>query len=224
MTEDFSFAAHADSFDEHIRSSIPSYDSLIKKCIGLSRRFVQPDTTVIDVGCSTGRLLASIRQENRRQNVTYIGIDIEEQFNTHWLPIQAGNIRFEASDARTFASFENISLACSIFTLQFIPPRDKRVVLRNMYAGLVEGGALIIAEKILASTSRIQDALTFPYLDYKREQGFSPAEILDKERNLRGQMTLWTRDELVTLLRETGFRELEPIWESFPFTALLALR
>jgi hypothetical protein len=63
----------------------------------------------------------------------------------------------------------------------------------------VPGGALMIAEKILATTARFQDALTFPDYDFKQEQGFSAAEILEKERQLRGQMTLGTAKEIVDL-------------------------
>jgi tRNA (cmo5U34)-methyltransferase len=82
----------------------------------------------------------------------------------------------------------------------------------------------MIAEKVLASSARLQDALTFPYYDYKLERGFSAAEILDKERNLRGQMTLWTASELGQALRCAGFREIEPMWACFPFVGLLAIK
>jgi tRNA (cmo5U34)-methyltransferase len=86
------------------------------------------------------------------------------------------------------------------------------------------GGAVIIAEKVLATNSRFQDALTFPYYDGKLQNGFSPQEILDKERSLRGQMTLWTEAELKAALCESGFREVQLIWANFPFVALLAVK
>jgi tRNA (cmo5U34)-methyltransferase len=60
-----------------------------------------------------------------------------------------------------------------LFTLQFIPPRDKLPLLRQIYNELVEGGALLSAEKTLAQTSRVQAAWTFCYYDQKLENGFS---------------------------------------------------
>jgi len=101
---------------------------------------------------------------------------------------------------------------------------DKLPLLRRIYGGLVEGGALIIAEKTLAETSRVQDACTFPYYDYKLVRGFSAQEILDKERQLRGRMTLWTERELRAALRRVGFCELQSFWRSHMFAGYLALK
>ena len=44
---------------------------------------------------------------------------------------------------------------------------------------------MIIAEKVFASTARLQDALTFPYYDFKLVNGFTAQDILDKERYRR---------------------------------------
>ena len=116
-----------------------------------------------------------------------------------------------------------MSYVTSLFTLQFIPEPDKLPVLERIHAGLRPGGALLIAEKELASSARLQDVLTFPYYDFKRKS-FRADEILDKERSLRGQMTLWSEEELRSHLAEVGFKEMEPIWDRFPFIAFLALK
>jgi tRNA (cmo5U34)-methyltransferase len=225
--KDFSFGDHAPGFDSHIRASIPGYkDGLLPVCVGLSRRFVQSDTKVIDVGCSTGHLLASIQKSNSasRASVQHVGLDCEAKFGEHWKRQTARNLEFRVCDARTYEGFENVSLALSLFTIQFIRSVDKLPLLSRIHAGLVDGGALIIAEKTLAETARLQDALTFPYYDFKLERGFTPEQILDKERSLRGQMTLWTETELRAALNRVGFREIEPIWRSFMFVGLLALK
>jgi tRNA (cmo5U34)-methyltransferase len=186
---DFSFQDHAKDFDDHISRSIPGYDELVRTCVRLSRRFVQPGTTVVDVGCSTGHLLASIQESNKaaRPDVNYVGIDCVPDFSVHWGRLESENIHFEVCDARSYQGFKNLSLAYSQFTIQFIRSLDKMPLLRRIYDGLVVGGALIIAEKTLADTARLQDALAFPYYDYKLEQGFSEKDLLDKERSLRGR-------------------------------------
>ena len=223
---DFSFQDHAKDFDDHIERSIPCYHELVQTCVRLSRRFVQPGTTVVDVGCSTGHLLASIQESNKvaRPDINYAGVDCVPDFSVHWGRLENENVRFEVCDARSYLGFKNVSLAYSLFTIQFIRPADKMCLLRRIYDGLVDGGALIIAEKTLADTARLQDAMAFPYYDFKLEQGFSEKELLDKERSLRGLMNLWTEAELKQALRRVGFREIEPIWRNFAFIGILALK
>jgi tRNA (cmo5U34)-methyltransferase len=162
---DFSFAAHARGFDQHIQESIPGLEILRAMSAEFSRYFVQNETKVVDIGCSTGALLRSIRDKNEpsRRSVNYLGIDEVQNFREHWRGRRAANLRFEVRDARSFDGFENMSLVCSHFTLQFIPERDRPALLRRVYEGLNDGGALIMAEKVLAKSAKFQDMLTFPF-------------------------------------------------------------
>jgi tRNA (cmo5U34)-methyltransferase len=222
---DFAFADYTEKFDEHISPSIPGYPLLRGQCAGLSRRFIQRGTNVIDIGCTTGTLLRSVRDANQpaRPGVRYVGIDIEPKFSSHWRANEASDVAFAVKDARSYEGFEDLSVALCLFTIQFLAPRDKVGVLQKVYDGLVPGGALLIAEKVLATSARFQDALTFDYYDFKRRT-FSADKILDKERSLCGFMTCWTENELTAALRKVGFAEMQTIWMSFPFKAVLALK
>jgi hypothetical protein len=51
---DFSFAAYADDSDRHIGGSIRGYDNLREDCVALSQYFIQKDSVVLDIGCSSG--------------------------------------------------------------------------------------------------------------------------------------------------------------------------
>ena len=224
-TSNFSFAEHHAAFDDHKERSIPGYKELASCFADLSSRFVQDDTQVVDYGCSTGRFLATVRESNRslRSNVRYVGIDIEEAFRKHWAELITTDCTFEVGDVRD-SNHANISLACSLFVVQFLPSWSKVGFLRRVCDGLVPGGALMIAEKQLATTGRMQDALAFQYYDFKQSNGFSAAEILEKERQLRGQMTLWTMKEMQDILKSSGFRDIQTVWERFPFVGAIALK
>jgi tRNA (cmo5U34)-methyltransferase len=223
----FSFAAHARDFDQHIEASIPGLQQLRSMSVGLSRRFIQNGTTVIDIGCSTGALLSSIRSANQlaRPFACYVGIDAEAAFSRNWRERRGANISFCIGDARSFDGFDNLSLVTSLFTLQFVPERDKPALLRRIYNGLLDGGALIVAEKVLANSARFQDLLTFGYYDAKLQQ-FTEKEILDKERSLRGQMFLWSNPELGTALCNAGFRpeDIQSFWQNYLFVGTLAVK
>jgi tRNA (cmo5U34)-methyltransferase len=222
---DFSFGKMAPAFGKHIEASIPGYRSqLVPDCVRQSVRFVQPGTNVYDVGCSTGHLLARVRRaiNETRPGVKYIGIDREPDFGMYWNRLARHNLSFEVRNALGY-DFEEASLIYSLFTLQFVPPKDKLDLIRRMFDGLVEGAALIIAEKTLAETARLQEAMHSGYYEYKRSR-FTADEILEKERSLRGFMTLWTEAELRAALNESGFREMSPIWRASSFVAYLALK
>ena len=223
--EDFSFAAQAPAFQNHISRSIPGYDDLLDQCRALSRRFVRTETRVIDIGCSTGHFIAGLAEHNvKRSDVSFIGLDIESRFGETWKGFSLPNLRFLIEDIRYFSGYSESSLVSSFFTLQFLREGDRLPLLRRINDGLIEGGALIIAEKILANTSRLQDALTFPYYDFKIANGFTAEEVLNKERMLRGQMTTWKQVELEKALLVAGFPEVQLIWCNFPFVAFLAIK
>lgn len=227
MVLDFSFRDHVADFDQHIAASIPGYGELRAECASLSRRFVESDTTVIDIGCTTGSLLADIRRANEqaRPRARYIGIDLVPEFEQHWRARRAHNLNFQTTDALSFNGYEQMSLAVSLFTVQFLPERRKHELLGRIHRGLVDGGALIIAEKVMANTGRFQEALTFDYYDFKAKR-FTAAEILEKERQLRGQMRLWTEQELVETLLEAGFKceRLQRFFQRQLFIAYMAIK
>jgi tRNA (cmo5U34)-methyltransferase len=217
----FSFAEHATGFDEHIEASIPDLEGLRSRMTDFSRYFVQDGTTVVDIGCSTGRLIRRIRRANEdRLAVKYIGIDNEPAFAERWRELGDESIQFENCDARSF-DFQNTSLVCSSFTLQFVREGDRLPLLRRIHDGLVEGGGLMISEKILASESIFQDMMTSTYYGFKRKS-FSGDEILDKEQSLRGQMRPWRMERLLLALREAGFQALQHFWQQFLFVGILA--
>lgn len=222
---DFSFAEHAPTFEAHIHNSIPSDDRRRWWMLKLGRCYVQPGTRVIDVGCSTGADLVSIRDDIQpsRPDVDYIGIDLENGFAPQWREREAPNLKFEVCDALKFNRFNNMSLALSSFALQFIPERHKIGLLQRVHDGLVEGGALLIAEKSLAASAAIQDAVTFGYYDHKRER-FTAAEILDKEASLRGFMRPWTKAQLTAALLSVGFVEIDTFWQDGPFVGIVAVK
>jgi tRNA (cmo5U34)-methyltransferase len=219
IVRDFPFDEYARDFDRHIQDSIRGLDDLRDDCVAFSRYHVQSGTTVIDIGCSTGALLRSIRDANEpsRPSVSYIGIDVEPKYDVHWRARRADNVQFEVRDARSFV-FENVSFACSLFTLQFIPERDRLSLLRRVYAGLNEGGVLIIAEKVHANSARFHDMLRSVYYDFKR-RSFTAEQILDKERSLRGQMILWDEARWEDALHEAGFQLEGYFWQNHLFVA-----
>lgn len=222
---DFSFGAMAPEFDDHISQSIRGYQHLRNDCVGLSQHFIQPDSKVLDIGCSSGEFLRSVRDYNQRRysSTEYVGLDIENNFQDQWQQRKAENITFRKGDIRDYAGYENLSVVFSLFTLQFILERDRLPLVKRIYDGLNDGGALILSEKVHAKNAKIQDMLTFLYYDFKRNS-FSPDEILNKEKSIRDQMHLWSEYKIFEMLRSAGFasNNLQLFWRNHLFIGVLA--
>ena len=79
---DFTFAHRQEGFDEHIDWSIRGYSNLLGDVISFSRYFVEDNTNVVDIGCSTGKTTEKMLLHNKDhcKNATYVGIEIAKGF------------------------------------------------------------------------------------------------------------------------------------------------
>jgi len=78
----FTFATSKEKFDHHIELSIRGYINLWSDVLSLSKYFVEDYTEVVDLGCSTGKLLKAMIKQNKEHipQARYTGIEIEEEF------------------------------------------------------------------------------------------------------------------------------------------------
>ena len=226
---DFTFAHREEGFDEHIEKSIRGYSHLIEDVVSLSRYFVEDETNVIDIGCSTGKMTKALIDYNldHSQEAKYIGLEIAEGFEKDLDKRKKelsyyDYVQFLSEDDRWY-EYSNCSLVTSIFTLQFMPKTDRRELLQNIYNGLNEGGAFIFAEKTICENALVQDMITFNYYDYKRKS-FDTEDIMDKERTLRHMMKPNTWDEIENMLLSVGFSVIQPFWRNHAFVGAIAIK
>ena len=228
---DFTFAHREEGFDEHIEKSIRGYSNLMEDVISLSRYFVEDDTNIVDIGCSTGKNTKAMMEYNKDHSpeAKYIGIEIADGFeqdlkNRTKELNTAGftNVEFIMKDVRKF-QITNANLITSIFTLQFMPKRDRKQVISGIYSGLNDGGAFIFAEKTICESALVQDMITFNYYDYKRKS-FDTEDIMDKERTLRNIMKPLTWGQLEHMISYAGFKTVQPFWRNHSFVGAIALK
>lgn len=204
----FSFDTVKD-FDNHINNSIKGYDLLDYLILNLCSFFTKEETIVIDLGCTTGRLLDKI---NKKYNSECIGFDIiDNQF------IKETNCKLYKEDITSNDfNLPKANIILSVFTLQFININKRNEILKKVYNSLTINGAFIFCEKEICNDGVIQECFTFSNYDNKKAS-FSADEILSKEVDLRKLMNNLNSSQNIELLKESGFTIIEPFFQSLNF-------
>jgi len=210
----FSFDTIQD-FDDHIAKSIPNYHLLNDAVKDLATFFVKEDFSIVDLGCSTGSLIESIPFKGKK-----LGIDI----SANLLPDSHDNTEYLRKDLRSLVSFGSTpSLVISLFTLQFLPLADRPNILSLIYDELAEGGAFIWAEKVHEEQGELERIMNFGYYDFKGKH-FSPAEIMQKEKDLRPLMTTNTSARNMIMAENAGFTVGTMFWKFYNFEAWVFIK
>ena len=226
---DFTFAHREEGFDEHINWSIRGYSDLLNYVVSFSRYFVENDTNMVDIGCSTGKVTQALMEYNKDHapRAHYVGVEIAEGFfddlNKRADALNMmGSVEFVFDDIRNYR-FENCNLVTSIFTLQFMSKKDRARVINEIYQGLNFGGGFIFAEKIDCENARLQDMMTFNYYDFKRNK-FDYDDIMTKERTLRNMLKPNTWKVIEDMLNFAGFKAVEQSWRNHNFVGAIAIK
>ncbi len=229
---DFQFNEEVASvFDDMLARSVPFYleqQSLIEEIAG---RFAQPGSNVIDLGCSTGTTLIRLAKL-LDPAVKLIGYDNSEPMldraRTNAIEMRVGDrIEFRYGDFNQNLDklpIENVSVVTICWTLQFVRPLHRDRLIRKIYDGMVNGGALIVTDKILTNDSSMNRFFIDFYYDFKRRNGYSEQEISKKREALENVLIPYRVDENFELFRRNGFSIVETFFQWYNFAGFLCVK
>ena len=121
----------------------------------------------------------------------------------------------------------DLSKSCiisSFYTIQFISPKKRQVIINKIYKSLNWGGAFFFIEKVRGSDARFQDIMTQTYNEYKISQGFNPNEIIAKSRSLKGILEPFSTSGNLHLLKRAGFKDIMTVFKYACFEGFLAIK
>lgn len=223
----WSFAGNvANTFVEHVRRSVPYYDAGHDLVCQLSDFFCHADSACYEIGVSTGQLLRRLAEHHAsKPGIKWVGIDPVETMVAKARQYCQGlqNVHVEIGDARLY-DFDKSDLIVSYYCMQFIPPRIRQEVYNRLYERLNWGGALILFEKVRAPDARFQDMVVSLYNDYKRAEGFSADEILNKTASLKSVLEPFSTEGNLGLLRRAGFTDVMTVMKYLCFEGFLAIK
>jgi len=226
---DFKFGATvANAFDDMVERSVPFYNEIQRMIIEQASEFAVPDTNVYDLGCSTGTTFLYLDPLLDRR-VRFVGIDDSKDM----LEKCAEKLReakltreYELKNADLHQDFdiENASVVILCLTMQFVRPIYREKLLRKIYEGLIPGGVLVVAEKILAEDSLFNRNFIRYYYDYKRRNHYSELEISQKREALENVLIPYKLSENIKMLMEAGFSHSEVFFKWYNFSGFIAIK
>ena len=211
-------------FANMLERSIPDYRSMRALTYKLGERFIQPETLIVDVGCSTGLAVEPFVVKYGQSN-NFLLVDnapamveaCEKRFRADVnVTVRQGNIW-------EYLPFEQkSSLVLSVLSMQFMPTAYRRFMLRQICESIVDGGALIYVEKVVAGS--LDDLMVDLYYQMKRENGYTDEQIMAKRRSLENVLSPLEPEWNEALLKEAGFRRVQMFWRCLNFCGWIAVK
>ncbi len=216
------------SFDEHVRKSVPLYLEGHDLICDMSDFFVKDDSVVYEIGSSTGTLTLKLAEHNKlKPDARFIGVDIEDDMvavaNKKKQSTPGLNVTFLAEDILEM-DIEPTDMIVCYYTIQFIKPAVRQMIIDRLYQSLNWGGALLLFEKVRGADARFQDILTALYTDYKIRNGYSAEDIVSKSRSLKGILEPFSSQANIDMLKRAGFVDINTVQKYLCFEGFLAIK
>lgn len=216
------------TFDAHVSKSVPLYEEGHELICDMSDFFVNKNSIIYEVGCSTGTLTIKLAEHNKlKAGAKFIGLDIEEDMisvaNDKILNYPELNVTFLNEDILSY-EMEPADFIVCYYTIQFIKPAIRQDVINKLYNNLNWGGALILFEKVRGADARFQDILTSLYTDYKLRRGYSADDIVSKSRSLKGILEPFSTQGNIDMLTRAGFVDINTVQKYLCFEGFMAIK
>jgi len=226
---DFEFnEAVVNVFPDMIRRSVPGYSTLIPLIALLAEQYALPDSRCYDLGCSLGAATLAMRHRIRQSGVEIVAVDnsaamIERAHDNIDADIASVPVELICGDINE-VEISNASVVVLNFTLQFIDPSERLVLLEKIYQGLRPGGVLLLSEKLKFDDDEEQTLLTDLHHAFKRANGYSDMEIAQKRTALENVLIPDTVEQHQARLAEAGFASYRLWFQCLNFASLLAIK
>ncbi len=227
--QDFSFNDQvAEVFDDMLFRSVPFYGVVVDGIIGLIQRFCSPNAKVFDLGCSTGNLLLEIAKRLPEMNLQLTGIDnapamLNKARKKAEMFSKSELIHFREQDITVFTDHDIDVIICN-YTLQFIRPMIRAEFLAQIHKAIRPGGLLIISEKVINHSTRLNREYISMYHKFKKDCGYSELEISSKREALENVLIPFSIQENQELLKQAGFSNIETFFQWFNFCSFVAIK
>jgi len=212
-------------FDDMLQRSVPFYKESQNITEFFALKHLKEDGRLYDLGCSTATLLLNIHRK-LQLNAELIGLDNSEAM------LERARKKCEAFGANVSVCYADIleydykmaDVFVSNYTLQFIRPLVREELVKKVALALNEEGVFIFSEKVISHHPKLNKELIECYYDFKKEQGYSEYEIIQKREALENVLVPYSEEENITMAKNAGFSHCEVIFRWANFATFIAIK
>ncbi len=210
-------------FDDMLERSVPFYSEAMKLSQQVALNALKEGGVLYDLGCSTATLLLNIERA-LQSDATLVGIDNSKAMLSHAskkLAIYDSKIKLYEGDILEFA-YEKARVMISNYTLQFIRPLQREKLIAHIADSLEDEGLFIFSEKVVSDDKKLDKEFIDIYYEFKKEQGYSTYEIMQKREALENVLIPYTAYENIEMCKSNGFKSCEMIFRWANFATFVA--
>ncbi|MDY0123603.1 carboxy-S-adenosyl-L-methionine synthase CmoA [Sulfurimonas sp.] len=212
-------------FDDMLQRSVPFYKESQKITEFFALKQLEEGGVAYDLGCSTATLLINISRKLKK-SATLIGLDNSEaMLEQARKKCEAFRADIELANADILEyEYKEAELFISNYTLQFIRPLIREELVKKISASLKKGGIFIFSEKVISHHPKLNKDLIECYYDFKKEQGYSEYEIMQKREALENVLVPYSEDENIKMAKNCGFSHCEVVFRWANFATFIAIK
>lgn len=212
-------------FDDMLARSVPFYEESQKITEFFVHKNLKENSIVYDLGCSTASLLINISRK-LIVDATLIGLDNSEaMLSRARKKCEAfdADVKLENADILKY-NYKNADVFISNYTLQFIRPLVREELIKNISESTNKDGIFIFSEKVISHHSKLNKDLIECYYDFKKTQGYSEYEIMQKREALENVLVPYSEEENIKMALNNGFTHCEVIFRWANFATFIAIK
>ena len=218
----------AEVFTDMLRRSVPGYEASLEAIAILARRYGRAGTRCYDLGCSLGASTLAMRRNIVEPDCEIVAVDLSPAMIDRCRKIVDADdtdlpVSIRVEDVRDVA-IEHASLVVLNYTLQFVPVNDRSRLVRRIYDGLIDGGVLILSEKVVDEDPAIEGLLVELHHEFKSANAYSDLEIARKRMALEEVLIPESTATHLERLADAGFNHRSVWLKHFNFVSILAIR
>ncbi|MDQ6984067.1 MAG: carboxy-S-adenosyl-L-methionine synthase CmoA [Ghiorsea sp.] len=213
-------------FEDMIQRSVPGYGLTLQMISVIAGLYAQENSKLYDLGCSLGASTLALAHGVKIEGCEIIGVDNSEAMlkkctkNVSQSPV---SVVLQQDDIQNI-NIEDASVVVLNFTLQFIAKAERLALLKRIYAGMRQGGVLILSEKVSFSDEFEQGQHIALHELFKKAQGYSDLEVSRKRQSLENVLIPEPISAHHARLQDAGFAKTQTWFQCFNFVSMLAYK